>query len=219
MENIEYKGYTIEISQDDDAENPRDPNYQDNIGKLLTVNKNYNIGEIDLYNRYPDAENWQDVEKEIQKEFNPIVMLPVYMYDHSGLRFKIGSFQGYLPQGHAEFDSGKIGYIIATKETIRENYQLKPGQRITKAIKEKAKGLLESEIETLDQWSCGDVYGYNIEETGDSCWGFYGQETAIQEAKESIDYEIEIQRQKKQKTLKTLIKNKVNLIYREAKLV
>ena len=215
MENIEYKGYTIEIKQDEFAENPRDPNYQDNFGILLTAHKNYSIGEVDIQKKYPDAENWQDIEKAIKDEYNPVIMLPVYMYDHSIQRFKIGSFQGYLPEGHAEFDSGKIGYIIAEKDKIKKEYDVK---RISKKLKDQITEILQQEIKQLDQWSCGDVYGYNIEETGDSCWGFYGYDYTLEQAKETVDYRVKTQREKKQKTLKSLIKNHIPLIYREAKL-
>lgn len=211
IEEENYRGYKIEIYQDITPENPRT---WDNLGILLTAHREYTIGEIDLKKEYPEAENWNDIEKAIIKEYNPVIMLPVYMYDHSVLRFKIGSFDGYLPQGHAEFDSGKIGYIIATREKICEEYGVK---RITKKIKDKVIKVLKGEIDLIDDYGSGAIFSYVIEKDNeiiDSCSGFYG-ELPYQEAREVIDAEIEHRRKEKQRKLKALIQAKVNLFKRQ----
>lgn len=211
IEEENYRGYTIKFYQDDNPENPRE---WDNLGILLTAHKNYQIGEIDLKKEYPEAENWNDIEKAIIKEYDPVIMLPVYMCDHSALRFKIGSFDGYLPQGHAEFDSGKVGYIIVTREAICEEYGVK---RITKKIKDKVIKVLKGEIDLIDNYGSGAFYGYAIEkdyEIIDSCSGFYG-ELPYQEAREVINNEIEHRRKEKQRKLKALIQAKVNLFKRQ----
>lgn len=215
IEKENYRGYEIEIYQDITPENPRE---WDNLGILLTAHGRYAIGEIDLNKEYPEAENWSDIEKSIIKEYDPVIMFPVYMYDHSVLRFKIGSFNGYLSQGHAEFDSGKVGYIIATKEKICEEYGVK---RITKKLKDRVIEVLESEINLIDNYGSGAVYGYAIEKDSeliDSCSGFYG-ELPFQEAKGVIDAEIERVKKAKQRKLKALIKAKVDLFKRQEILI
>ena len=71
-------------------------------------------------------------------------------------------------------DSGQIGYTYVTKEQIRKEYSVK---RISLKLKEQISSILQSEIETLDQYLIGDVYGFTIEyDNGEinSCWGFYG---------------------------------------------
>lgn len=55
-----------------------------------------------------------------------------------------------------------------------------------------AEKYLKSEVETYDQYLTGDVYGYVIEdkegEELDSCWGFYGEEYCLEEAKSIADW-------------------------------
>ena len=50
---------------------------------------------------------------------------------------------------------------------------------ITPKRKKQLLTYLEGEVETLDQWIKGEIYGYTltdsrIEDEEDSCWGFYG---------------------------------------------
>ena len=50
---------------------------------------------------------------------------------------------------------------------------------------------LRQEVETYSQYLSGDVYGYEIHKHGevvDSCWGFYGYDTAEEEAKAQLKY-------------------------------
>ena len=42
------------------------------------------------------------------------LMLPLYLYDHSGLAMSTESFSGRAP--HAEWDSGQVGWIYVSKE-------------------------------------------------------------------------------------------------------
>ena len=46
----------------------------------------------------------------------------------------------------------------------------------------------------IDSWNTylsGEICGYVIDDDGDSCWGYYEEKYAIQEAKEQIDYLIQ----------------------------
>ena len=42
------------------------------------------------------------------------LMLPLYLYDHSGLAMSTESFSGRAP--HAEWDSGQVGWIYVSKK-------------------------------------------------------------------------------------------------------
>lgn len=46
---------------------------------------------------------------------NKVAILPLFLYDHSGVSMSTGSFVGRVP--HAEWDSGQVGYIYMSKET------------------------------------------------------------------------------------------------------
>ena len=66
----------------------------------------------------------------------------------------------------------------------------------SKDTKARAEKYLDGQIETLDIYVSGQISGYEIEaEEGndsDSCWGFYSEEEAINEAKSMVDYDYEI---------------------------
>jgi len=182
-EKITHAGYTIRIEQDEDAESPR---HDDNLGKMICFHKRYDLGDKHEW-LSGSFSGWADMEKCFRKMGAKIV-LPLYLYDHSGLRMKVGSFQGLLPQGHAEFDSGMVGFIYMTKDAIKKEYGVK---KISKAALAKAEQVLRGEVETYDQYLRGDVYSYTVEsenEIVDSCSGFYGYDYCLEEAKSAAEY-------------------------------
>lgn len=101
-----------------------------------------------------------------------VVILPLYLYDHSGITMSTGSFND-------PWDSGQVGWIYCTKEHAEKELNTKG-----KGWKQAAIDCLESEVQTYDYYIMGDVYGFTIEEQTDSeadeweetdsCWGFIG---------------------------------------------
>jgi hypothetical protein len=55
---------------------------------------------------------------------------------------------------------------------------------------------MEGEIEALNTFASGQIYGYTVEDENgeevDSCWGFYDIDEAINDAKGYIDYDYEL---------------------------
>ncbi len=214
MENETYKGYTIKIEQDELDESPRE---WGTLGKMVCFHKSYQLGDKDNEYHTDSYNGWNEMERDIIKADDVAVIRPLYLYDHSGLRIKIGSFYGLLPQGHAEFDSGQVGFIYATKKAIKEEFKIK---RITaKTIKE-VNRRLENEVKVYDQYISGDIYSFFIEDADgvevDSCGGNYGYTETLEEAQQIVDSEIENRRIEKEKKLKGYIKNNIPLIYRTA---
>lgn len=214
-DSLDYRGYKIKIEQDSDPQNPRTDS--DPMGTMVCFHNRYDLGDKHDY-RTADYSNWQELEQAIIEREGDCIILPLYLYDHSGLRIKIGSFAGLLPQGHAEFDSGRVGLIYLTKKKAIAEYGKK---KFTKTIQEKAINYLASEIDTYDDYLSGNVWGYVVEDkagnTIDSCWGFYGDtEYPIKEAKSVIDYRIKEEREKHAARLKAQIKNRVFLDHRTA---
>jgi len=223
MESIKYKGYTINIKYDECTENPRE---WDNLGNMLCFHNRYNLGdnnlkdefcytkECNLKNLTDYCENWDEVEKVLKKEFNVVVIMPLWLYDHGGLSMKTCKHGQ-----HSGFDCGQIGFIYVTREDILKEYGYK---RITKKILENVENILIRELEIYNDYIGGYVYGYNIEnEAGgliDSCSGFYGYDFEnnglMEYAKNAIDCDIQKTRKEKEKKLKAFIKNKVELCYR-----
>ena len=177
IETLEYKGHTIKIHVDEYPDSPRD---WDNLGTMVCFHRRYDLGDKHSYTI--------EGAKEIEAADN-VVSLPLHLYDHSGLRMKVGSFRGLLPQGHAEFDSGCVGFIYVTKERIKEEYSVK---KISKKTMQRALGVLEAEVKTYDEYLSGSVLGCVVEKAGeelDSYWGFYGGlEYILGEARSVVDH-------------------------------
>lgn len=172
--------YRLRLEQDRDAQNPRD---WDNAGKMVCFHKRYLLPNEGEYNR-DHFDSWDELGTQLKKD-GAKVILPIYMYDHSGLSVKTTPFQ-------CRWGSGQIGFIYLDIKTILENWSwkwLSPVQRET--LKES----LRSEVETFSQYISGDVWGFIFEkhspgiivddtlgdfeendswEDENSCWGFYG---------------------------------------------
>lgn len=176
VEKNEYKGYTIQVYQDEDPENPRTA--WDNFGHMICLHSRYSLG---------DKHDMTIYEVEKLQWSKDIVSLYLYLYDHSGLTMRTYPF-------HCPWDSGKVGLVYVTKEEIRKEYSCK---LVTKKIREKAIALLKSEVEIYDQYLTGNVWGYRIfgpqGEERDSCWGFFGNynEYMVPDCKQLIDYYVE----------------------------
>jgi len=223
MESIEYKGYTINIKYDEIAENPRN---WDNLGNMLCWHKRYSLGdenlkddfsymaECKLENLPKYCNSWEEIKNILKKEFKAFIIMPLYLYDHSGI-----SMRTYRHGIHSSWDCGSVGFIYITKEKIYKEYNVK---RITKKLKEQIENYLINEVEIYSNWLEGNIYFYNIENKNgeyiNSCGGFYGydfeENGLLDEAKSFIDYNIREERKQKAEKLKSFIKNKVSLIYR-----
>lgn len=185
-EPIEVKNigkYRIKLFQDMDPQSPRE---DDNLGKFICFHKDYNLGEKHDY-LSSDYGSWGEMSGKIFKNENAVLMLNLFLYDHSGITIATTPFG-------CRWDSGQVGFAVVTREALLKEYG---GKYCTKKKIEKARKVLEAEVKTYDQYLTGDVYGYEIcevktcelghehEETVDDCWGYYGQEDCMSEA-ESI---------------------------------
>lgn len=175
---VEIGNRTLTIYYDP---NPTCPREWDNFGTIAAFHRHYNLGDIqelrDVIDEL-DQTKWSDakiddfyysddlgmVVKEMEKQ--GFIVLPVYMYDHSGITLSTSAFS-------CRWDSGLLGIIYVSREKVKEAFGWK---RITKERRKEIEGYLENEIKTYDQYVTGEVFGFVIEEDGkelDSCWGFY----------------------------------------------
>lgn len=187
-EQIDYKGLQIKTYYDD---NPIDPRGDYCLGKFLCFHKRYCLGDKHEV-KADDFSGWAEVKKYLKNKLNAVVILPLYLYDHSGISLSSRSFVGRAV--HAEWDSGQVGFAYITRETLKQEYGVK---RVGKKTLEKAEKLLEGEIKIYDQYLQGNVYGYQIwddEEEIDSCWGFIGEDyydEMVNECKSIVDSYLE----------------------------
>jgi len=181
--------YRLRIERDTDVQNPRSE--CDQVSNMVCFHSRYKLPNEGDYNK-DYIKGWDDLEKRLVAD-GAIVILPVYMLDHSGLSVKTTSFTC----GNAQWDSGQIGFIFYTKQALLENFGWKI---LTQSRLLKAADYLRAEIETYDQYLKGDVWGFTLEQfvpfenyakvegeyalestemdwdSVDSCWGFYGSD-------------------------------------------
>ena len=168
---MEYKGYTLEISQDIYSESPRDE--VDNLATMAYFKgSRTSIGDVEW--------NIEDMRETLTSD--KFISLPVYLYNHSGLAINTTGFS-------CPWDSGQCGIIFVSKEDVRKEWSK---QRISKKLYNHILNCLRGEVETYNMYLQGDVWMYNIEDkdgnTKDSCIGFYGMDYCLEAAKESADY-------------------------------
>lgn len=175
---IERDGKTIELSYDECGSSPRTE--WDNDDKFCLFHRRYTLPNETNY-KQGDFDSWEDMEKQIRKDYNVAEILPVYMYDHSGVTISTKSFS-------CQWDSGQIGFIFITKEDARKTHLVK---KLSKQVKEQVHKNLLASVEVYDQYLRGDIYYYTIkDEDGfilDSCGGIYGYEDALKQANDSCD--------------------------------
>lgn len=161
-------------------ESPESPREWDNLGKMVCFHRRYSLGDAHHY-RSSNYNGWEELAQAIMRDYNIAIMLPMYMYDHSGITISTTPFS-------CPWDSGQIGWIFATKEDVRKEFGVK---RISKKMIERVEKILLAEVEIYDKYLTGEVYGYILEnkegEQVDSCWGFY----SIEDMKEYIPEEYE----------------------------
>lgn len=160
------------------------------------------------------GESWCNKEREdIQAFYDEFdgVILPIYLYEHSGQTINTCGFS-------CPWDSGQVGFIYVSAAKIAKEYGSDTGEN-----REKAKACLVSEIKTLDDWLRGNVWSFVVENDQgdhiDSCWGFIGEsDYCLEEGKSSLLWHVNQARKERFERLKTYIRNKVPLAIRQEQL-
>ena len=145
----EVNGYELYVVQDECPPDPRGD--YDHLGRMHLRHSGYSLPN----------------ECENDDQFSAMVVLPVYMLDHSGLRFSTRDFKD-------GWDSGCVGFIAAFEDDVRRWYNC---EEITDEVRRSVRECLEEEVREYDDYMNGNVWGFVIEKDGDhvdSCWGYYG---------------------------------------------
>jgi|TARA_Y100000034_G_scaffold70796_1_gene85367 hypothetical protein len=130
IESYEHHGATVAIYQDDDPGNPRTD--WDQAGTMWCEHGRYDLGDKDArlvledavaslakstdHPDYQDMEdfNWGDNADLVEAAVNlGIVILPLFLYDHSGITMSCAPFS-------CPWDSGQVGVIFMTPEAGKE---------------------------------------------------------------------------------------------------
>lgn len=226
-----YKGYSIEIYQDELAEDPR--RMFDPMGKMICFHSRYELGdkhdfydpedfykslaaevlpnidelidyiESDFFSRHADRAGEAAADKRAEliidalvnmKVSENFIVLPLYLYDHSGLAMSVNRF--FCP-----WDSGQVGYIYLSHEDAKKEYaDDDDGTAIEKATR-----YLAGEVREYSAYLEGDVFGFTITDPDgeiiDGCAGFYGFDAnadyVAEEIRNTIDADIRRRRKEK----------------------
>ena len=149
---------------------------------MVCFHKRYDLGDKTDY-RSEDYDSWKELMLGIIENEGEVFILPLYLYDHSGITISTSSFS-------CPWDSGQVGFIFVSKHKVK-----KEGIDEDKVI-----DYLKNEVKTYDQYLTGDVWGYKVYEIEecnlgcehkklvDSCWGFYGEDECRSEGENILQH-------------------------------
>lgn len=168
IETKEYEsGHKLEIKQELYAENPRKS--WDMLGTLTMFTREYEGDEYIPYNDYAEfLEETEDI----------YFSLPVYFYDLRSNGARIHTCKPYDANG----------VIWISKAEAKKEYNWK---NRTKKRLEKLERIFKAELDVLDSYFQGDVFGFVLEDSAgdivESVWGFYGMDEIKHIIKECDD--------------------------------
>lgn len=152
-----------------------------------------NTPDEDIAYNYIRGKLTNDEKLMLIEESGNVAMLPISMYDHSGITLWLGSTRDHVD---AQWDCSSVGFAYVEKDRAEKEMPRRaqlPGIDNTD-WKQWAYEMMEGEMRTYDQYVRGDVYGWVVENGEDdfeeSCWGYIGYDEIsrmIEEAKEAID--------------------------------
>src|SRR5947209_13180691 len=143
IETIEKNGYTARIEVDDSPESPRTWGH---MGTMISWHTRKTVGDRDGI-----REGLDPAEFTAELREQNALIVPVYMYSHSGETIRTTPFGD-------PWDSGQVGIIFATVEEIVKEYGSD-----TPETRAQARQYLVGEVDTYNLWASGEVYGYVIE--------------------------------------------------------
>lgn len=170
----------LKVSETECLDNPRE---WDNVGKMVFFHNRMNLG--DEQNEYMNDmfNSWDKLKNNILELENVDTILPVYLYDHSGIALNTSPFS-------CRFDSGQIGFIYATKESIES----------MGCNTDKIETYLKNEVEIYSKYLNGENYQYEIYEIEicnlgckhetliESCMGYFDYQDAENEGNSMLEY-------------------------------
>lgn len=190
---------TWRVVYDDSPENPR---FWGRPGHMLFAHGQYDLGDDDakdfLSMSMDDLGSWSEMANDLRDHHGAEVM-NVFMFDHSGLAFSTSSSMFEMADS-AGWDWGQIGLIFMTEEEIRREFG--SDELDMDAAREKARALMDAEVDLYEDYVEGRCYGYIVtrtrplydkdgnhvtddEEELDDLWGIYGLDHAVAMAKDA----------------------------------
>jgi len=156
-ETVEFGKYTLEAVEFDWYENPR---MEDgNLGRACVQSSSAYAWEGTPFWTLQDAggwSGWAEADQEFLKAAKAAgeevaILLPVWKYEHGGIMIKASEGN---PFG-CPFDSGRVGWVYATRKDILDRWM---GKRLTKKLLAQAEKAIKEEVEYWSHYLNNDGY-------------------------------------------------------------
>ena len=129
---------------------PLDPREWENVGRMICPNRKYSLGDKHDLN-LEECNSWDEVREVIQSA-GGVLILPLGLYDHSGISMYIGN-------SHDRWDGGQVGFIYVTQDDLdREGLTI-----------EQAEQRLRDEVKVYDAYLTGNVYRFDVWQEVSAC--------------------------------------------------
>lgn len=222
-ETYEHNGVKVELHYDEDSSDYCNPRFDrdGNIATMVCWHPDYILGDYQITNddgrgaiggRYggrrepgkdtrfhrDDFTSMRALARYIGIAERGICILPLYLYDHSGISISAGTVNPFdnptvrrdeFGRGMG-WDTSMVGFVYTTRETMVE--QCGETNANDPAFVQKA---VLAEVSEYDSYLRGEVYGFVVDPDGpdeDSCWGFVGDDDYVKAAaNEAAEYAAE----------------------------
>jgi len=139
---------------------------------MVCFHNRYSLGDKHDFKQH-DYNSWEALQSAILRAYPNATILPLYLYDHSGITISTKPFG-------CPWDSGPIGFIYAERTTLREILGPRPRLALAGyAWDRNAEVILVDEVRLYDDYLRGNVYCFVLESKNgemDSCGGFFGND-------------------------------------------
>ncbi len=210
FETFEHAGFTIELHYDEDGQFA-DPRDADNLGTMVCWHPRYMLGDeqvaanggavnnvFETETGRTDFRSLEAVARYLILVRGAIVVLPLTLYDHSGLSMRASASPGPFDPGG--WDSTFCGFVYTTAArcaelcgTGKDGGLYAPADWQGEAI-DWVRSQLVADVELYSAWLSGQVYGFRVldddgEEVDDgSCWGFLPNVGELPPGDDGLEY-------------------------------
>lgn len=186
----------VQVESDDWAENPRE---WSNLWTILTWTNRYQsidsnqfsnleefllsyLTERQVANLWKNNSNTKEFFDKVKKRFYDLGYLvePISKFEHGEVFYQSGVLESW--------DSGVVGLAMVNIDDIKKEFE---ATVLSKGLKEKIYGILDSELDTYNSWANGYVYTVALMDfegnVVDSLGGMIGYENEKDMVKEFVD--------------------------------
>jgi hypothetical protein len=165
---------TTIVDQDNNAVSPYSED-EWTLSKVALFHKRMDLPNHSGLNS-DNFDSW-DALRDALEDQGAIRILPVWMYNHSGVNLRAGEDNPF----HDRWDSGQVGFVYSTGELLAEW-----------GLADESVFFMENhEVEQYSNFLNGDVFRFRVEDINgnvlDSCGGYYDESEALLDAYSSAE--------------------------------